>query len=65
MATKPTDGKCVFCSGPIVEMIVREFDARSGPMIIGPGSKHQHHDVSQGFHCTKCGLKYEFVPKAK
>lgn len=65
MATKPTDGKCVFCGGPIVEKIVQEFNAACGPMMFGPGSRGQFHEVSHGFHCTGCGLKYEFVPTSK
>ena len=44
------------------EIIVNEFDPRLGPAVIGPGSKQQHHDVSKGFHCTRCGLKYLFIP---
>jgi len=29
---------------------------------MGPASKNQFHDVSEGYHCKKCGLKYRFVP---
>lgn len=65
MADKPTSSTCVVCGGPIVERVDREFDARSGPMIIGPASQQQFHDVSKGYHCTKCGLKYEFLPPPK
>lgn len=59
---KPTGKNCLVCGGEVVEKIESEFDPRSGPMIIGPGSKHQHRDVSKGFHCMECGLKYEFSP---
>jgi len=59
---KPTEGKCVVCKGQIVEMITSEFNPKFGSLIIGPGSKEQFHEVSQGFHCKKCGLKYAFVP---
>ena len=60
-----TDGKCVVCEGEIVEVIEKEFDPMSGPLIIGPGSRQQFHNVSKGYHCKKCGLKYAFIPKVK
>ena len=59
---KKTDGVCVVCEGEIVETIVNKYDPLTGPPIIGPGSRNQFHDVSEGFHCKKCGLKYRFVP---
>ena len=62
MYGKPTEGICVVCGGEIFELVDSEFDPRLGPAIIGPGSKQQHHDVSKGFHCTLCGLKYLFIP---
>jgi hypothetical protein len=62
---KPTEGKCVHCGSPIVERIDREFIAEYGPAIFGPGSRDQFCDVSKGYHCTGCGLKYEFVPPDK
>lgn len=56
-------GVCRVCGGDIVEKIVHEFNPRSGPLIIGPASKEQFHDIHEGYYCNKCGLKYEFVPK--
>jgi len=59
---KPARGKCVVCSGEIVEKIVNRYMPESGPPIIGPGSKGQFSDVSEGYHCKNCGIKYEFPP---
>lgn len=59
-----TGAKCVVCNGQIVEKYVMQFNARTGPLIIGPGSIRQHNRVSQGFHCRGCGLKYEFLPSS-
>jgi len=56
------EGACRVCHGDLVEKIVHEFNPASGPAIIGPGSKGQFRDVSRGFYCKQCGLKYEFVP---
>jgi len=58
---KPTEGKCGVCQGEIVEKVVSEH--MPGPVIYGPGSRGQIRDVSKGYHCVECGLKYEFVPK--
>jgi len=62
---RQTNGKCVVCGGVIVELIEREFDATTGPMIFGPGSKGQFREVSKGFYCSheSCGIKYQFIPK--
>jgi predicted RNA-binding Zn-ribbon protein involved in translation (DUF1610 family) len=57
--------KCIVCGGDIVEEIVSKFNPIHGPMIIGPGSRQQFHDVSEGYHCSSCGLKYEFPPKTE
>lgn len=65
MKEEPTKGKCVFCGGMIVEKIARKFNPVAGPLIIGPGGKNQFHEVSEGFYCQHCGLKYEFIPKNK
>ncbi|MBI2669899.1 MAG: hypothetical protein HYX20_02040 [Candidatus Yanofskybacteria bacterium] len=60
---KLTDGKCVVCGGVIAELIEREFDSTTGSLIYGPGSKNQYKNVSKGFHCHNCGIKYQFIPK--
>ena len=65
MPEQPAEGTCVVCNGTVVEKLVSEFNPASGPLIIGPGSRGQYRNVSKGFHCTKCGLKYEFAPKGK
>jgi hypothetical protein len=73
-----TGGKCVHCGKPVVAKIrphysVPEYD---GPLLIGPGSEfapeeendgfnpHQQYDVVN-FHCSSCGLIYEFPPTQK
>ena len=63
-ARELTNKPCLVCGGKLVKKTEREFDPTSGPIIIGPGSRHQYHEVSHGYHCTNCGLKYEFPPKA-
>lgn len=60
-----TEGKCVVCNGMIVEKVVRRFNPMSGPLIIGPGSRQQFHEVSEGFYCQDCGLMYKFPPVPK
>jgi len=52
MEERLTNGKCRVCGGEIVEKIVSEF-------------KPSFRNVSKGFHCRKCGIKYAFVPPAK
>ncbi|KKT41378.1 hypothetical protein A2W54_02165 [Candidatus Giovannonibacteria bacterium RIFCSPHIGHO2_02_43_13] len=61
--TRKTDGNCMVCGGEIVQKTVERFDARHGPMIIGPGGRKQMVKASAGLHCDTCGLKYEFLPK--
>ena len=63
MEKKPTGVPCRVCSGEIVEVIVKEYDSKTGPIIIGPGSKTQYRKVSKGFHCKECGIVYAFLPK--
>ena len=55
---KYTGKKCIVCGGDIVELIVNEYNPKTGPPIVGPGSKGQFHEVSKGFHCESCRLKY-------
>ncbi len=64
MQDKKTNGICGVCSGAIVQKIVRKFDPRTGPQVIGVDgpSDHQFKEVSEGFYCSQCGIKYEFVP---
>lgn len=60
----PTEGKCVVCQSVIVERRVEEFNPMFGPPVDGPGSEKQFHIASAGYHCSKCGLKYDFIPPA-
>jgi hypothetical protein len=55
-------GTCVFCQGKVIGRISREY--RGDPMhrIIGPGGRNQMTNVHHGFHCSRCGLRYEFPP---
>jgi len=55
-------GTCVVCGGQVIGSVTREY--RGDPMrrIIGPGSINQMTTVHHGWHCTKCGLKYQFPP---
>lgn len=60
-----TDGKCVFCGGKIVKLIVGEHDPMWGSRIVGPGSRRQQREVSRGYHCENCDIKYKLVPQRK
>jgi len=60
---KPTGVPCRVCSGEIVEVIVSEFNSKTGLPIYGRGSKEQYRKASKGFHCNKCGIAYAFLPK--
>ena len=55
-------GMCAVCQGEIKAKVVTKF-ASLGPPIIGPSSEQQFQQVIDGYYCTKCGIKYEFVPK--
>lgn len=60
---KPTGKKCTACrKGNVVAVTKMEFDAASGPAIIGPGSRHQYNRV-KSYHCDRCGVVYAFPPK--
>lgn len=61
---KETGTTCVVCGGPVVEKIVQQHNPMTGPPIFGPGSLRQIFDVSAGYHCQQCGIKYEFVRTA-
>jgi hypothetical protein len=57
------EGVCVFCKTLTVQVkITRELIPGATP-IIGPGSAHQYHTVTHGYHCITCGLRYEFPTK--
>ncbi len=56
---------CRVCGGDIIENIVVRFNAMHGSMILGPGSRNQFHESTEGYYCQSCGLKYRFVPEKK
>lgn len=56
-------GECVVCKSEVIAKITSEYLGDFRHMIIGPGSKQQMSTTHHGFHCTKCGLKYEFPPQ--
>lgn len=58
----PPTGVCVFCSGEVVAKITNEYRGDIMHRIIGPGGRNQVSRVHNGWHCTKCGLRYEFPP---
>jgi len=63
IAPNARTGKCVVCPGELTEKFHKQFDATSGPMIIGPGSAYQFYWASSGLYCMECGLKYQHAPK--
>jgi len=60
---KVFEGACKVCGGDIKEKIVCEYDPATGPPLFGPGSAKQFRDFHRGYYCTRCGIRYEFVPK--
>ena len=60
---KKTGKPCVVCRCEIVETFLMKFDSRHGPLIIGPGSRNQFSRVSNGLHCSGCGIKYAKLPE--
>lgn len=61
--TETKQGTCVVCSGDVVKVTVRQRQAVRRDAIGGPS--HVVTVVKPGYHCTSCGLRYEFPPKAK
>lgn len=55
-------GRCVFCGNTVIAHVVQELTCSPENVIIGPGSRSQYASVHKGFHCSECGLKYEFPP---
>lgn len=55
-------GKCRLCDSSVVNDTTREYNPRSGPPIMGSGSRNQYHEVTHGYYCSNCGLKYQFPP---
>ena len=62
--TNDTKGKCMVCEGRIVELFVEEYNPMTDLPVFGPRSENQFREVNKGYHCEKCGLKYQFVPPA-
>lgn len=60
--TSATTDQCKVCGGSLAPDVTKEFDATLGPAIIGPGSRSQYRNVTHGYYCTVCGLKYKFPP---
>lgn len=58
-------GECVVCSGKVIARITHEYLGDPMHMIIGPGSRNQMTTIHHGFHCTTCGIKYEFPPPSR
>lgn len=62
---KSETASCMVCGGTVSGRYQHEFTDIGGHMILGPGSRHQYSWVFKGYHCTRCGLKYEFLPPAE
>ncbi len=58
----PREGTCFVCQGTVTEVfnLVPTCDPMHIP--IGPGSTAYYRNASDGLHCTKCGIKYQFLP---
>lgn len=53
-------GTCVICGGQVVAKQEQKTH-RDGPFVLG-GPPPKRYWKMHGYHRTKCGLKYEFVP---
>lgn len=62
MSLTPRTGKCILCDGTLKEQIEVRYDPSTGPLIMGPGSRRQYKEVSEGFVCDNCGLRYATLP---
>jgi len=60
--TKKTDKKCRVCKGAIVKKVVSVLTRLSGFDTFGPGSGVCFRQVVEGYYCSKCGVRYEFIP---
>lgn len=56
------EGKCVVCKGKVIEEYTQVADRDFMQIPLGPASRDCYHWRYDGCHCTKCGLKYEFIP---
>jgi hypothetical protein len=61
-APTPREGVCVVCKGKVTETYSKVYDPRTGPLIIGPGSRSQYHWQTSGLSCASCGIKYAKLP---
>lgn len=57
-------GTCVVCNGDVVQKITYHW---RGPRRVGFDAKEKRNAYNtstayHGYHCSKCGLKYEFPP---
>lgn len=59
------EGKCVVCKGKVIEEYVSVSDRPFTKIPLGPASRNCYSWQYDGCHCTKCGLKYEFIPLCK
>lgn len=53
-------GSCVFCEGKVIARVTR---VHHGELRLG--GHNSMRTIHHGFHCTECGLRYEFPPKRK
>lgn len=61
-----TGVSCLVCHKEIVETFsVQYSDSMHRPVIIGPGSRDQFSRMSEGLHCSGCGIMYRYLPKPK
>lgn len=62
-------GTCVVCQGDVVQRITYQYrGGNSGPRRVGYDPKkelrspYNTNTIYGGYHCAKCGLRYEFPP---
>jgi len=58
-------GRFCLCGGEVVERFYRPVNFKGRKGVIGPGSRgfsRYGNPISEGFHCSVCGIGYHFLP---
>ena len=56
-------GACVMCRGDLQEKMTMVAASREGLLAAMP--QDQFVEVADGYFCTDCGIRYEFIPNLR
>jgi hypothetical protein len=63
---KTLSGLCVVCNGALEEKVISFYNASAFDMPVGPPSfRERTIEGKDGYFCTHCGLRYEFIPGSR